>query len=57
MLVAPLAYNQKNAAAALGVSVPTFREHVRPGLKPVYIAGATRYRVTDLQAWLDRNAD
>lgn len=51
-----LALNQKDAAAALGVSVPHFKEHVRPYLKAVYIAGATRYRVTELQAWLDKEA-
>jgi hypothetical protein len=46
----------EDAAAALGISVPTFREHVRPELKAVYIAGATRYRVVDLEAWLAREA-
>lgn len=51
-----LALNQKDAAAALGISVNTFKDHVRPELKAVYIAGATRYRVTELQAWLDRTA-
>ena len=52
----PLAYNQKDAAAALSISVPHFRDHVRPDLKAVYIAGATRYRVTELQGWLDKQA-
>jgi hypothetical protein len=52
-----LALNQKNAAAALDISVPHFRAHVRPYLKAVYIGGATRYRVTELQAWLDREAE
>lgn len=51
-----LAYSQKDAAAALGISVPTFRKHVRPDLKAVYIAGATRYPRTELQRWLDANA-
>lgn len=51
-----LALNQKDSAAALSVSVPTFREHVRPYLHPVYIGGATRYRVAELQEWLDRSA-
>ncbi len=52
----PLALNQKDAAAALGISVPTFREHVRPELRPVYIAGATRYPVTELERWLNAQA-
>jgi predicted DNA-binding transcriptional regulator AlpA len=51
-----LALNQKNAAATLGISVPHFVKHVRPDLRPVYIGGAQRYRVTELQEWLDRNA-
>jgi hypothetical protein len=52
-----LALNQKDAAAALGVSVPHFREHVRPDLRPVYIASKTLYRVTELQEWLDKEAE
>lgn len=52
----PLAYNQKDAAAALGISVPTFREHVRPYLQPVYIAGAVRYPVRELERFLEREA-
>lgn len=51
-----LALNQKDAAAALGVSVDVFREHVRPYLKTVYISGMRRYAVSELQKWLDRNA-
>jgi hypothetical protein len=51
-----LALNQKDAAAALGICVDTFKAHVRPQLKAVYIAGATRYRVADLEAWLAANA-
>jgi predicted DNA-binding protein (UPF0251 family) len=52
-----LALNQKDAAASLGVSVNVFKEHVRPALKPVFINGLLRYRVTELQDWLDRNAE
>ena len=51
-----LALNQKDAAAALGISVPHFRDHVRPDLKAVYIDDVVRYRVTELQDWLDRHA-
>ncbi len=48
----PLALNQKDAAAALGVSVNTFKQHVRPELRAVYIAGCRRWRVRDLEEWL-----
>jgi hypothetical protein len=51
-----LAYKRKNAAAALDISVDYFDAHVRPHLRPVYIAGATRYRASELQEWLDREA-
>lgn len=47
-----LALSQKDAAASLGISVPTFRKHVRPALQPVYIAGAVRYPVSGLEKWL-----
>jgi hypothetical protein len=51
-----LALNQKDAAAALGLSVNTFKAHVRSELPRVYIGDAVRYPVTGLQAWLDKNA-
>jgi predicted DNA-binding protein (UPF0251 family) len=49
----PLALSQKDAAAALGISVNHFKKHVRPALNPVYIAGSTRYKVAELQQYLD----
>ena len=56
IVLSVLAVNQKDAAAALSISVNTFKEHVRPQLEAVYIGGAVRYRVAELQRWLDRNA-
>jgi predicted DNA-binding transcriptional regulator AlpA len=56
-LMAPaLSLNQKDAAAALGYSVPHFTEHVRPDLKKVYTGAAVRFPVSELQRWLERNA-
>lgn len=53
-LVPTLALNQEEAAAALGMSVDCFVEHVKPEL-PVVHAGRRRiYNVAALQAWLDR---
>jgi len=51
-----LALNQQDAAAALDMGVDHFDAHVRPYLRPVYIGGARRYRVTELQDWLDKEA-
>jgi hypothetical protein len=51
-----LALNQTEAAAALGVSVNTFKEHIRPYVKYVAIGDGMRFPVSELQAWLDQNA-
>jgi hypothetical protein len=48
-----LAVNQAEAASMLSVSVNHFKTHVRPNLTPAYIGGATRYRVVELQKYLD----
>lgn len=53
MTPTPLAVSQKDAAASLGVSVNHFKAHVRPNLTPAYIGGAVRYRVAELQEYLD----
>lgn len=50
----PLALNQKDAAAALGVSINTFKTSVRPHVKCCYVAGMRRWRPEDLDAWLRR---
>ena len=47
-----LALSQKDAAAALGISVNTFKKHVRPELQAIYIAGAVRYSVAELQKYM-----
>ncbi len=51
-----LALNQKESAAALGVSVPHFVKHIRPYLRAVYLGGAMRYPVMEIQRFLDKEA-
>lgn len=51
-----LALNQIEAADAVGVSVNTFVEHVRPYVKSIHIGGVRRFPVTELERWLARNA-
>ena len=48
----PLAYNRKNAAAALDIGVDHFDTHVRPHLNPRYIGGKTLYLREDLAKFL-----
>lgn len=57
LVVQALALNQKDAAAALGMSVNHFKQHVRPDLHPVYAGGLVRYPVDELQRWLDKSID
>jgi predicted DNA-binding transcriptional regulator AlpA len=53
--VVRLAYNQREAAAMLGVSVSTFRRHIRYELpQPKFVGGRLLYRHRDLEAWLNR---
>jgi hypothetical protein len=54
--VVALAYSRKHAAAALDIGVDHFDAHVRPQLKETHIGGATRYRVTELQRYLDESS-
>lgn len=51
-----LAFNQEEAAEALGIGVNTFKERVRPELKCVYIGRRRLFPVTEIQRWLDRNS-
>jgi predicted DNA-binding protein (UPF0251 family) len=51
-----LACSQAEAAAALGISVPTFRRHVRPDVTPSRIGGRTVYSLGELRRYLDRQA-
>lgn len=54
--VTPLAYQRRQAAAALGIGVDTFDRHVRPRVRVVYVGGARLYPVADLQRWLAETA-
>lgn len=47
-----LLVNQAEAAAMLGMSVNTFKQHVRPYIRRVEASGA-RYPVSELQRWID----
>lgn len=51
-----LALNQEEAAEALGISVPTFVEHVRPHVARVDIGRRMLFPVSSLQNWLDSAA-
>jgi hypothetical protein len=54
--VRALAYNQQDAAAALGVSVDHFERHIKPGLPVVYSGSRKLYPVAGLEAWLSDQA-
>lgn len=51
-----LALNQKDAAAALGISVNTFKKQVRPYVRSVTIGRTLLFPQKDLEQWLDRQA-
>ncbi len=51
-----LAYQRKDAAAALGLSVDSFDRHVRPELKCVYVGDARLWPVAELERWLAERA-
>ena len=52
-----LALNVREAAAALGVSWDTFHENVEPDLRIVRVGSRKLIPVTELQRWLDDNAE
>lgn len=54
--VTPLSYEPARAASSLDVGESFFREHIAPELKAVRRSGKVLYPVTELQAWLERNA-
>lgn len=54
--ISPLALNQRDAAAALGVSVDAFAEHIAPTLRRVKCGRLWLYPVKELIVWLERNA-
>jgi hypothetical protein len=51
-----LAFNQQDAAAALGVSVDHFERHIKPDLPIVYSGALKLYTLTALQDWLSANS-
>jgi hypothetical protein len=51
-----LALSQEEAAAALGVSVDFFAEHIRPELRVVRRGRKRIYPLPELQRWLDVEA-
>ncbi len=50
-----LAFNQQDAAAALGVSVDHFERHIKPDLPIVYSGTLKLYSLAALQEWLAEN--
>lgn len=47
-----LAYTQKDAAAALDMSVNHFKAHVRPHVRAAYVGGKTLYPADELRRFL-----
>lgn len=54
--MSPALVNQKQAAAYLGMSVPTFREKVRHELRSVSVHRRRLFPVADLDRWVEANA-
>ena len=52
-----LALKKKDAAAALGVSVDYFDNHIRHELKAVRRGGLRLYSVRELEHWLEKTAE
>lgn len=52
-----LALNVTEACEALGISWPTWREHVMPEVKIVRRGRLKLVAVSELQRWLDANGD
>jgi excisionase family DNA binding protein len=56
-VVSPLALTVEQAAAALSVSYDTWHEQIEPDVRIVRLGRRKLVPVTELQAWLDRNAE
>jgi hypothetical protein len=52
-----LAFTIAEACDALSVSWKTWREHIEPDVRVVRVGRCKRVAVTELQRWLDQNAD
>ncbi|HXD54851.1 MAG TPA: hypothetical protein VN618_08880 [Solirubrobacteraceae bacterium] len=50
-----LAFNQQEAAEALGISVDHFARHVKPDLPVVYSGSLRLYPRQALEEWLDEH--
>ena len=53
--VPALALRRAEAAAALGVSLETFDQHIRPHIAAVQVGTVVLYAVTELQRFLTEN--
>jgi hypothetical protein len=51
-----LAFNQQDAAAALGISVDHFERHVKADLPVVYTGSLRLYPRVALERWLEQHA-
>jgi hypothetical protein len=51
-----LAFNQQDAAEALGISVDHFERHVKPNLSVVYSGSLRLYPRSALEQWLSQEA-
>jgi excisionase family DNA binding protein len=49
-------YTREEAAAALGVSVDFFDEHVRPEIKVIREGRRVLIPASEIEKWIDRNA-
>lgn len=54
--VPALALRRDEAAAAVGVSVEIFDQHIRPSVPAVRVGSVVTFPVAGLSAWLERNA-
>jgi excisionase family DNA binding protein len=52
---AKLAYSRREAAEALGLSLQSFKRHVQPQLRAVYVGRLRLYPRSELERWLARN--
>jgi hypothetical protein len=51
-----IAFQRREAAAALSVGVDTFDRHIRPQLRCVYVGDVRLWRVAELERWLAERA-